>query len=77
MMHGPTKELHAYYVDPFLTPTVLIQVDIFKIDDIILEKLGARSEFPKSNEKRFTTWFMQYQTYFGKDIWMNDVYIIG
>lgn len=60
MMYGPTKELHTYYLDLFLPRTAQVQVDIFRNDDAILEKLGAWSEFPKSNEKSLKTWFMIY-----------------
>lgn len=58
MMHGPIEKLQAYYADPFLPPMAPVGVDIFINDDVILEKLGAHSEFPKSNEKRFVAWFM-------------------
>lgn len=58
MMNGLMEELQGYYANPFLPPTTLVQVDIFQNDDSILEKLGTRSEFPKSSKKRLAAWFI-------------------
>lgn len=77
MMYGPREELQAYYANPFLPLIASVWVDIFTIDDVILEKLRAWSEFPKSSEKRLETWFIQHQVYFGEDLYMNDVAIAG
>lgn len=60
MMHDPMEELQAYYVDPFSSPTTLVQMEIFQNDDAILEKLRALREFLKYSEKRLVTWFMQH-----------------
>lgn len=39
MLTIPSEDIQAYYTKPFLPPTTLFQVDVFKNDDAILEKL--------------------------------------
>ena len=76
-MHSLMKELYDYYANHFLPPTTLIQVDIFWNDDVILEKLEVRSEFPRSNKNKLVAWFMQHHAYFGEEIYKDDEDILG
>lgn len=71
------KKVFTYYGYLYLPPTTPVWVDIFRNDDVILEKLGERSEFPKSSEKRLKVWFLWYQAYLREDICKNDEDIVG
>lgn len=76
MMFGPLEKFQAYYTK-LLLPQTPIQIYIFKNDDAILEKLGACTEFPKSNEKIFIIWILKYHAYFGEEVCMEYADIIG
>lgn len=51
-------------VDFYLIYHEELAFDIFQCEDVILDFLGARSEFLNSTKKRFKGYFLNPQAYF-------------